>query len=929
MTDTAVIFDIIGRDRTSAAIAASSSAFSKFAIGLAAGAAFAGAKFVDMAANFQQGMTRLKTGAGEVDSNMSIVSKGILQLAGEVGESTKDLLSGMYLIESAGFHGANGLNVLKVAAEGAKVGNADMATVADAVTTGLNAYHMSADKAAQVTNALVAAEGQGKTNLEALAGSLSTVAPIASLAGVSLNELLAAMSTMTAQGTDANSAATYLKQTIGQLSNPTAKARAEMKNLGLDATQVSMNLGKNGLAATLLELTNAIQAHMGPAGTVLIQQLEKASGNTTEFQKILANLPPTQQTFIGALATMTGGTKSMQAALELTGANMQVFQHNTDVINEKVRAGGSNIEGWSDVQKNFNQQMAEAKGKLEAVGIEIGTVLMPKVLALITGTMSLVNWFTKHKDTAKALAIGIGILATAFVTFRTVAFAAEIATKTWWTSTKVYAGAAKIATAVQWLWNASILGFPALWVIAAILAIAAAVYVVIKYHKQIGAFFVTVWHGFLNILKDVWGWIKGNWPYLLGALTGPFGLAAAWVYKHWGEVTKFFIQLGKDIAAPFEAAGRWIVNAWGPVSNFFVNLAKVIAAPYLWLWHNVFDPVFQGMAKVVQVFNQIIVSAFNLWVDLMKILLAPVVNWLWHSVLDPAYQGMAKTIQWLWNNILKPIGDFWVQAYKDVASWLTWLWHSVFVPAYNDMGKLVMWLYNNAIKPTGAFIMASIHAVGDTISWLWHNAFVPAVQGIGNLAMWLWHSAITPAFNGIASIGKWLYNNVLHPTFNGIITAMSAVGSAAKSVFNGVKNVISGAFSGLAGIVKGAWNNVVSVINRGIAGANSLINMANKFPGVNFPHIPSIPKLASGGVLTRGGLVTVGERGAETVSLPAGAAVYPHGSAPRGMGAGGRVLLSIGRGGETAIGRLIHELIRIGVIQLSVDGKRVEVTGSR
>lgn len=928
MTDTAVIFDIIGRDRTSAAIAASSSAFSKFAIGLAAGAAFAGAKFVDMAGNFQQGMTRLKTGAGEVDSNMSIVSKGILQLAGEVGESTKDLLSGMYLIESAGFHGAEGLNVLKIAAEGAKVGNADMATVADAVTTGLNAYHMSASKAAEVTNALVAAEGQGKTNLEALAGSLSTVAPIASLAGVKLNELLAAMSTMTAQGTDANSAATYLKQTIGQLSNPTAKARAEMKNLGLDATQVSMNLGKNGLASTLLELTNAIQAHMGPAGTVLIQQLEKASGNTTEFQKILANLPPTQQTFIGALATMTGGTKSMQAALELTGANMKVFQHNTDVINEKVKTGGQNIEGWADVQKNFNQHMAEAKGKVEALGIEIGTVLMPKVLALIDGTMSLVSWFTKHKDTSKALAVGIGVLATAFVTFRTVAFAAEVATKTWWTSTKVYAGAAKIATAVQWLWNASILGFPALWVVAALIAIAAAVYVVIKYHKQIGAFFVRVWHGFLGILKDVWKWIKGNWPYLLGVLTGPFGLAAAWIYKHWDSVKSFFIKLGKDIAAPFEAVGKWIINAWGPVSNFFVNLAKVIAAPYIWLWHNVFDPVFHGIAKVIQVFNQIITSAFNLWVDLMKILLAPVVNWLWHSVLDPAYQGMAKTVQWIWNSILKPIGDFWVKAYKDVASWLTWLWQNVFVPAYHGMASLVLWLYNNAIKPTGTFIMNSIHAVGNTAMWLWHNAFIPAMHGIAGVAMWLWHNIITPAFNGIASTGKWLWNNILKPTFSAITGAMHTLGGAASKVFSGVAGAIKGAFSGVSGFVKGAFNGMIGFVNGAISGVNRLIDAANKFPGVNFPHIPSIPKLASGGVLTRGGLVTVGERGAETVSLPAGAAVYPHGSSPRG-GTGGRMHLSVGRGGETAIGRLIHELIRIGVIQLSVDGKRVEVTGSR
>ena len=38
--------------------------------------------------------------------------------------------------------------------------------------------------------------------------------------------------------------------------------------------------------------------------------------------------------------------------------------------------------------------------------------------------------------------------------------------------------------------------------------------------------------------------------------------------------------------------------------------------------------------------------------------------------------------------------------------------------------------------------------------------------------------------------------------------------------------------------------------------------------------IPNIPKLATGGTITRGGYALVGERGPELVSLPTGSTVY-------------------------------------------------------
>jgi TP901 family phage tail tape measure protein len=396
-------------DATGAGSFAKTGMLGKAAIlGLGVAAVETAKKTVEMAGDFQFQMTRVRTGAGETADNMKMVGDGVLAMAGRVGQSTSELTSGLYMVESASYHGSDALKVLETAAEGAKVGAADLRTTTDAVTTAMNAYKSGADSVVPTMNALIATEAEGKTNLEDLAGSMSSILPTSAAAKVGLNEVLGAMATMTAQGTPARVAATYLRQTIGMLSNPSQKAATEMKNLGLNAVEVGKELGEKGLAATLTTLTDAIEKHMGPAGTVIIKHLQGASKNATEFQKVLANLPPAQQTYIGALATMVGGTKSMMGALQLTGPHMADFQKNTAGVAEHVKAGGKQVEGWSEVQKNFNQRLDQAKASAQALGIQVGTILMPYVQKLVSWLAQSVTWLTQHQQAAKIAAIIIG-----------------------------------------------------------------------------------------------------------------------------------------------------------------------------------------------------------------------------------------------------------------------------------------------------------------------------------------------------------------------------------------------------------------------------------------------------------------------------------------------------------------------------------------
>jgi TP901 family phage tail tape measure protein len=706
---------------------------SKYAfLGVAAGAVIAGAHMVHMAADFDTAMTRVRTGAGESAANMKMVGDGVLRMAGEVGQSTEHLTTGLYTVESAGYHGADALNLLKVSAMGAKVGAAELGSVTDAVTTAMNAYGLKTNdviktqqNATDVMNALIGTEAEGKTNMEALAGSMASILPVSSSAKVGLNEVLGAMATMTAQGTSADVAATYLRQTIGQLSNATPKAAAEMKSLGLSSVEVSKNLGTNGLASTLNMLTDAIKAKMGPAGTVLIEHLQKASANATEFQKVLANIPPAQQTYIGALATMVGGTKSMMGALQLTGDHMKTFQENVKGISEHVKAGGRDIEGWKDVQATFNQKLAEAKGHFEALEITIGQKLMPVAMKIFDLFNEGTTWLAHHRVVVEALggAIG-GILAVGLV-------AASIAA---WNF-----AAAMWAT-----------GIPELVILIAVLG--AALVLLVMHWRE-------VWTWIKQITKDVVDWLVGAWHWLANET------ASAWhtyivapIVAAWHSVAAFFSSAWHAVADPIVSAWHWISNVtaavWHGISSFFAKwwplLLLIFAAP---------------IAILIGIWNRthtaIAHTASSIWGGI-----ADFFGGIWDWICGVALSTWTLVYQHV---VLptKQIGAFLMSLWDTLAGWLGAAWDWV-------AGKaLSVWnlVYHYAVFPMKllwADIKSIFGSIGSWIAEKW-DEMLSFLSGAVHKFSAVGEGIVTGIINGLTGAWHWLtdkISNLAHDALN-------------------------------------------------------------------------------------------------------------------------------------------------------------------
>lgn len=447
-------------DESAGMFAGAGSKMKMAALGVAVGLGLA----VKGAADFQQQTTKLVTSAGESAKNLGMVQRGILALSSSTNTSTSQLASGMYMVESAGFHGAAGLTVLKAAAQGAQAEGADLADVANAVTSGLNAYGMKANQATAFTDEMVRAVGQGKMTMQDLASSLSAVLPIAASAHISFAQVGGAVATMTMQGMSARQATQDLASSIRELLNPNTVAVNEMNQFGISSVGVANKLGSRGLTGTISYLADTIAKQMGPSGDVILKTFNQSKVAAQDAETMLSAMPPKlkamaqgyldgttsyqtwytatkglppllrnqadqfatvansahgfnsllksgqpdAQTFAAALGKMMGGATGLNTALMLTGAHTGQFNTNVKAIADSAKGAGSNVRGWSIIQGEANFQIGSAVKAVEAMGDALGLALLPTVTRVLKPLTSLLETIAKNKTEAIIFATVVG-----------------------------------------------------------------------------------------------------------------------------------------------------------------------------------------------------------------------------------------------------------------------------------------------------------------------------------------------------------------------------------------------------------------------------------------------------------------------------------------------------------------------------------------
>ncbi|MET9071768.1 phage tail tape measure protein [Streptomyces sp. NPDC004232] len=596
----------------------------KAAIGLGVVATAIGYESIKASSSFQTLTTNLVTSAGESASKLKMVQQGILGISTDTATSSNTLAKAMYQIESASFHGADGLMVLKAASQGAKDENADATTVAKGLTTALVNYHLPASDAAKVTSQMVTAVSHGKTTFQEFSASLANVLPTASAAHLKLADVVSVLAQMTNAGFPAQRASMNMANALRHLTNFTSVQTKEFAKMNITADEVKQHLSSEGLGGTLIWLDGIAKSHT-----------------------------KTQADMVAALQKLTGSASGANVALSLSGKGADQYRAALKDVSGATTEAGGNVKGFGEIQKTFAFQMDKAKNAIHNAGIAIGTALLPAVTKIAGAIAKVVTpiagWVEKHQ---KLTAIVLGSIA---------AIGALTLVVT------------ALGTAIDVLFS---------WVGLIVVGIAALVAGIIYAYKhfatfrtivnEVGAFLKGVFVAAWRIAGDVVNWFSKNvMPLVKEAIKAVFD----WFSAHKEDFKKAWdtvVHAVKDIAKWFDDnVVKWLRGIIGDFISWWHSHSQSIHQ----VWKAVWDLV-KAEAKAVWGYLKaalsILGSAFKVAWDVIS----GVVKTAWALIKGVVTTGIHAVLNVI-GIVLDLITGKWGKAWQDVKKLVTQGLHDV------------------------------------------------------------------------------------------------------------------------------------------------------------------------------------------------------------------------------------------------------------
>ena len=302
----------------------------------ATGLVFALQAGIHSAVEFDRSMRNVNSIAHLSESQLSSLSDQVLQLSNVTGKGPKDLADGLYDIVSSGFKAADAVKILEASAKAATAGMTDTATSSKGVVAILNAYHLSADQARQVSDLLFQEVNLGVNTFGELAQNLGDTVPQAAALKIPFEQVAAALAAITKNGTPMAEASTQVSRVLTALIKPSKELQAEFHRMGFESGQAAV--GQLGLVGVLQRLS------------------ADAAGNQ---QKIAAWL---------------GEVRGIRGVLNLTGANLQSYTDLLAQMGQATEGVGATQRAFEEQQKSLGYQIDRTKANLQALASSQGGV---------------------------------------------------------------------------------------------------------------------------------------------------------------------------------------------------------------------------------------------------------------------------------------------------------------------------------------------------------------------------------------------------------------------------------------------------------------------------------------------------------------------------------------------------------------------------
>jgi hypothetical protein len=313
------------------------------------------------------------------------------------------------------------------------------------------------------------------------------------------------------------------------------------------------------------------------------------------------------------------------------------------------------------------------------------------------------------------------------------------------------------------------------------------------------------------------------------------------------NIIEQFEPLRESIASMVE----WWGEHWGEIQEVFATAQEVLT--------NIFSDIVAFVVPLTEDFIAFLQEIFGGWIEWFQ------ENW-------PAIKETVEAI-------MEKILEIWNKIWPVISAVLLSTWETI----------------KGVVRGATKIIQGIIEVFMSIIRGNWSDAW----EGIKKILSGVWDVI------KIACCRRYPKRVII------LIKAMAKVKKWWDDKWDELKEKFSDLFSGAADMIRGPFNTVIGLIESGINSVIDLINAAidkvNVLPGVNFNRVGkiSIPRLAGGGVITRGGQALINDStGPEQVGLARGAMVRPSSPGDNRNGP----LINIERMETTDTGRLASDI---------------------
>lgn len=774
---------------TSAAMAVTGTAM--VGVGAAAVAGFGVA--INAAANFEQGLSNIEAVSGATEKQMEAIRKKALRLGADTQFSAGEAASAMEELVKAGLSVEDVVNGAADATVNlAAAGEVSLPEAAEIAAAAMNNFGLSAETMPRVADLIAGAANASAISVSDFGQSLKQSGAVASLVGLSFDDLSLAITAMGNAGIKGSDAGTSLKTFLSNLQPTTEKQANLMGKLGIVTEEAGNRFfDAEGNIKSMAEISDVLSGAL--EGMTSAQQ-----------QMALETLFGSDAIRAAAIIAKEGGEGFNELAVQMG----------------KVKAA----DVAATKMDNFNGSVEQLKGSIETLLIQIGTPFLGVLRDVVDRVTEVVNWIGNLNPQVQKLA--------AMVTLGTGALVGLVGGIL--LAVSAFQKVREVLTALQ---LGAFLTNPIFLVIAAIAALVAGL--VILYQRseafrnivnEVGSTIMSVLQpaiqsviafaqNFVTQLQNAWDVLRSGDDVAQGLgetldsafggsgfLIAPIRSFVTYVMEHWRKIVAFTEEIWPQVSEAIEH-----------ILNVIHDIVGIVLDTVAALWRAWGDDIWRMVKATFELVKESVENAIKLVQNIIRTVLA-VINGDWGK----AWDGIKNILSTIWNQIFTVI-DYTLSIVRSLIGGFLSTIQQVWAAIWN-------WLYDTVVGRI-ADMIESVRGIPGKIT--------DALSGLPAQMVEIGKAIIEGLWNGILSMKDWLIEkaNEIGEWVRNPVQKVLELASPSRLFFEFGVNTIQGFIDGVEDKEQSLQDSLRDMFESAVAGVNTILSSIGALEGNADAHV--------------------------------------------------------------------------------------------